>query len=78
MPARIAFSYPFVIPCLVPAEQSVPSGLQNSYGSRAYLWEGVACNDRFLECCADACPVEPGWILPVFQKGKRKVTQNPY
>jgi len=20
---------------------------------QAYLWEGVACNDRFLECCAD-------------------------
>ncbi len=27
---------------------------------QAYLWEGVACNDRFLNCCADACPVEQG------------------
>ena len=26
---------------------------------QAYLWEGVACNDRFLNCCAD---VEVGFI----------------
>ena len=38
---------------------------------QAYLWEGVECNDRFLDWNA-----VPMWISPQFQKRKRSFTQS--
>ncbi len=27
------------------------------HAGRAFLWAGVGCNDRFLNCCADPPPI---------------------
>ena len=37
---------------------------------QAYLWEGVECNDRFLECCADV-------DISSISKGERELYTKP-